>query len=75
MESDRRRFAELKAGDYPAWRDLTLAEIEDAGENEILNWLPLAGAMYETQQQPSYCEFMESWLMNSCKCVAIFPPH
>ena len=74
VESDRRRFAELKAGNYLAWRDLTLAEIEDAGENEILNWLPLAGAMYETKQQPSYCEFMESWLMNSCKCVAIFPP-
>ena len=74
VENDRRRFAELKAGDYLAWRDLTPAEIEDAGENEILNWLPLAGAMYETKQKPSYCEFMESWLMNSCKCVAIFPP-
>ena len=74
VESDRRRFAELKAGDYLAWRDLDLAKIEDAGENEILNWLPLAGAMHETQQKPSYCEFMESYLMNSCKCVAIFPP-
>lgn len=74
VDADRRRFAELKAGDYLAWRDLSLAQIEDAGENEILNWLPLAGAMYENSQRPSYCEFMESYLMNSCKCVAIFPP-
>ena len=75
VESDRKRFAELKSGDYLAWRDLGLDAIEDAGENEILNWLPLAGARYEMQQRPSYCEFMESYLMNSCKCVAIFPPH
>jgi len=74
VETDRKRYAELRAGNYLAWRDLQLAEIEDAGQNELLNWLPLAGAMYETGQKPSYCEFIESYLMNSCKCVAIFPP-
>ena len=54
--------------------DAASNQIEDAGENEILNWLPLAGAMHEARQKPAYCEFMESYLMNSCKCVAIFPP-
>ncbi len=74
VESDRKRFQELKSGNYTAWRDLTPAEIEDAGENELLNWIPLAGAMYELGQKPSYCDFVESYLMNSCKCVAICPP-
>ena len=74
VESDRKRFAELGAGDYRAWRNLTTAQIEDAGQNELLNWIPLAGAMHEANQKPNYCEFLESYLMNSCKCVAIFPP-
>jgi hypothetical protein len=74
VESDRARYRELKAGDFLAWRELKLTQLEDAGENELLNWLPLAGAMHEAQQPPSYCEFYESYLMNSCKCVAIFPP-
>jgi len=74
VDSDRQRFDELKSGNYTAWRDLTIDQIEDAGENELLNWIPLAGAMHELGQQPSYCDFIESYLMNSCKCVAIFPP-
>ena len=74
VESDRKRFEELSSGNFTAWRDLTLEEIEDAGEQEVLNWVPLAGAMYELGQQPTYCEFIESYLMNSNKCVALFPP-
>jgi len=74
VASDRKRFEELKSGNFTAWRDLPLETIEDAGEHEILNWIPLAGAMYELNQKASYCEFVETYLMNSCKCVAIFPP-
>src|SRR5262249_48040060 len=74
VESDRARFEGLRCGNCTAWRDLGLDQIEDAGENELLNWIPLAGAMHELHQMPSYCEFIESYLMNSCKCVAIFPP-
>ncbi len=73
VETDRKRFEELRSGNFTAWRDLTLDEIENAGENEILNWIPLAGAMHELGQTASYCDFIESYLMNSCKCVAIFP--
>lgn len=74
VPADRARFEELRSGNFTAWRDLRLSDIEDAGENELLNWIPLAGAMHELGQAPSYCEFIESYLMNSCKCVAIFPP-
>ncbi|HEX6511298.1 MAG TPA: extradiol ring-cleavage dioxygenase [Chloroflexota bacterium] len=74
VDTDRQRFEALRAGDYLAWRDIPLEELEDAGEHELLNWMPLVGAMHELGQQPSYCEFLESWTMNSCKCSAIFPP-
>src|SRR5579862_2970783 len=72
VASDRRHYEELKRGDYTAWRDLSLADIEDAGENELLNWVPLAGAMYELGVKPVHCEFLESYLMNSCKCCVLF---
>jgi hypothetical protein len=74
VATDKDRFAELKAGNYTAWRDLKSEDLEASGENELLNWIPLAGAMHELNQKPSYCEFIESYLMNSCKCVALFPP-
>jgi len=74
VETDRKRFEALRAGDYLAWRDLPLEELEQAGEHELLNWMPLVGAMHELGRKPSYCEFLESYLMNSCKCSAIFAP-
>jgi hypothetical protein len=74
VPTDRRRFKTLQAGDYLAWRDLTLGELEDAGEHELLNLMPVLGAMHELGQKASYCELLETYVMNSCKCNAIFPP-
>ena len=74
VEADHRRFEELRQGTYTAWRDLSLEGLEEAGQHELLNWIPLAGAMYELDQPPSMCEFLESYVMNSCKCMALFPP-
>lgn len=74
VPSDRQRFEELRSGNLTAWRDLDPATVEDAGEHELLNWIPMAGAMAELGQPPAWCEFVESYLMNSCKCVALFPP-
>jgi hypothetical protein len=74
VQADRRLFADLAEGRYEAFRDLTLAEVEDAGQNELLNWIPLIGAMHELGQLPSLCEFNESYVFNSCKVSALFPP-
>ena len=74
VDADRRRYQELKSANFTAWRDLTLAEVEDAGQHEILNWIPLLGATHELGQKPTVCEFLESYVMNSCKCIALFPP-
>jgi len=74
VPSDRMRFEELKAGDYLKWRDLSREELESAGQHELLNWVPMVGAMHELGQKPQWCELVESYLMNSCKCAALFPP-
>jgi hypothetical protein len=74
VAADKRRYEDLKAANYEAWRDLSLEEVEDAGQHELLNWMPLVGAMYELGQKPRLCEFLESYVMNSCKCLALFPP-
>ncbi|HLG69408.1 MAG TPA: extradiol ring-cleavage dioxygenase [Chloroflexota bacterium] len=75
VESDRRRFEDLRSGNYLALRKLTIAELEDAGEHELLNWMPLIGAMHELGQKPSFCDFLETYTLNSCKVNAIFPPN
>ncbi len=74
MPSDRARFAELAAGDYQAWRGLTPAALEEAGQHELVNWCPLMGAMDVLGQKPALSKLLESYLMNSNKCVAIMPP-
>ena len=74
MEADRQRYRDLKAANYEAWRDLSLAEVENSGQHEILNWMPLVGAMHELGHKPAVCDFLESYVMNSCKCIALFPP-
>jgi hypothetical protein len=74
VDSDRKRFEDLAAGRYEVFRDLPLAQIEESGQNELLNWIPLIGAMHELGQKPAFCDFMESYLMNSCKCNALFLP-
>lgn len=74
VASDHVRHAELAAGDYAAWRRLSIETLRDAGQHELLNWMPMLGAMHALGQKPAYCEFIESWLMNSDKCVAVIPP-
>ncbi len=73
-ESDRQRMEELAAGDYDAWRDVSIATIEDAGQQELLNWMCLAGAMEELDRKPEIVDYVETWIFNSNKCMAIFRP-
>lgn len=74
VESDRRRYDELSHGRLLDWAALDIAEIEDAGEHELLNWICLAGAMHEVGQSPTHTEFVETYVFNSTKCCAVFRP-
>jgi len=73
VESDRQYFEAMKVGDYALWRQTTTEEIEERGQQEMLNWFCLVGAMAELDRRPHYCAFVESWLCNSDKVFAAFP--
>lgn len=72
VETDRKRYEELKAGELWKWRGLTPEEIRDSGQHEILNWVCLAGAM--EGRAPDILAFADCYIFNSEKCVALFNP-
>jgi hypothetical protein len=70
-ESDRRLYSTLRSGDYRAWRDVPLESVEEAGQQEVLNWFPLAGAADHLGWKPVYTDLVETEIFNSNKCFAI----
>jgi hypothetical protein len=71
-DADRRMYAALEARDFGVWRDLPLDEVERSGEQEMLNWLPLVGAIDALDAQAGYLTFVESNLFNSNKCFGVW---
>ncbi|MEE8517825.1 MAG: extradiol ring-cleavage dioxygenase [Dehalococcoidia bacterium] len=71
-ESDKARYEELKAGNLEAWRNIPISQIEACGQQEMLNWMCLAGAMQELGKKPVHTEFVESYVFVSNKVVAHF---
>jgi hypothetical protein len=54
---------------------VTEAEVVDRGQQEVLNWWVLMGAMEELgHKQPAYHGYVESYVMNSNKCFAAWDP-
>jgi hypothetical protein len=74
IEADRARFEELRNGNYTAWRQVSTAQIEASGQQELLNWMCLAGAMEELGRKPEIVDYVESYVLNSDKCLALFKP-
>ena len=72
--ADRALYGALCSGDWQAWRDLDGARVEDAGQQEILNWSCLAGALSELGRVPAEHGFVDTWIFNSSKVFVIAPP-
>jgi hypothetical protein len=72
LESDRVMLEQLRAGDYAAWRNKPLAQMEQAGQQEVLNWTCLAGAMAELNYKANILDWVETWTFNAPKCMAVF---
>jgi hypothetical protein len=69
--ADRSHYDALVAGDFDRWRKTTTAEIEDAGQQELLNWFLLAGAADELGLGPPVeSTFVETHCFNSNKVFA-----
>lgn len=67
MQADMDLYEDLMAGRYSSWRDRTLEQIHDSGQQEILNWACLAGALDELGLKPHFGHFHETYIFNSPK--------
>ena len=74
VPSDRARFEELADSDFEAWSRISTEQIEDAGQQELLNWMCIAGAMQELDYKTEVIDYVETYIFNSNKCVALFKP-
>jgi len=74
-KSDAMMLKALEKGDYETWRNRTIEEVEAAGHHEMLNWHVLVGAMAELKRKPIINEYVETWIFQSDKCFAVFPPN
>jgi hypothetical protein len=71
VEADRARYEDLRDGRQASWKDLDLAQIEDSGQHELLNWVCLAGAITELGYQAEVLDFSETYIFNSSKCSIV----
>lgn len=72
MDADRRLYDQMVGGDYQALARNSLAEIEEAGQQETLNWFALFGAMQRAEQPLRWSTFVETYVFNSNKVFAIY---
>ena len=72
--SDRDLYRAMLDHDYAAWHGQTTRNFEDAGQQEVLNWCPLLGAMRELGARIEWSAFVETHLFNSNKVFAVYRP-
>jgi hypothetical protein len=70
--ADRRLYEALVASDWDSWRKVGVDDLELAGQQELLNWFALAGAMEEVGARPLWSELVETTVFNSNKVFAAF---
>ena len=74
IETDRARLKQVEEGREEEWKAVSVAEIEDAGQQELLNWVCGAGAMNELGQKAEVLDYLETYIFNSGKCLAVYRP-
>ena len=71
-ERDRRLYDAMVVHDHGYWRSRSLKEVEDAGQQEVLNWWALLGAMQALGAKLEWSEFVETHIFNSNKVFAVY---
>jgi hypothetical protein len=75
VEADRLRAQQIRDGREGEWKELTVAQIEDAGQQELMTWICVAGAMHELGQKGEVIDCVETaGVFNSGKCLAVRRP-
>ena len=63
-----------KGSKYRSMVSTPLADVVDAGQQEMLNWFCLMGAMSELNGKLTWSQFVETYVFNSDKVAAIYEP-
>ncbi|WP_020498672.1 hypothetical protein [Sciscionella marina] len=72
MDADRALYRALVDGDLDTWLRVRGDDLAAAGQQEMLNWFCLLGAMTEIEAPLSWSALVETYIFNSNKCFAIF---
>jgi Catalytic LigB subunit of aromatic ring-opening dioxygenase len=70
--ADRSLYRALVAGDFATWRSARTEEFEAAGQQELLNWCPMLGAMEALGARLDWSSFVETHIFNSNKVFAVY---
>ena len=71
IEADQKMFDAMVSGDYDVWRNVTGMEVEDSGQQEMLNWSCLVGAMSELNLSPAESKLVTTHIFNSNKAFLV----
>lgn len=74
VAADRRLYKAMQSGDFEYWRNYSLEQVEESGQQEILTWHSLLGAMKEIGAKLEYSDFVETGILNSSKVAAVYSP-
>jgi hypothetical protein len=72
LPSDREYYDALVEGDHRRWHDAELEQVEASGQQEMLNWFCLVGAVDEAALTRRWSTYVETCVFNSNKCFAVF---
>jgi len=70
--ADRVLYDALVSGDHTPWHEATLSSIERSGQQEMLNWFCLLGAVEEAGLRLTWSDYVETTVFNSNKAFATF---
>lgn len=75
VDADREMYHALIDGDLEVWRTRTLAQLDYAGQQELLNWYAMIGAMEELgRTRPDWSTMVETYVFNSSKIFTVYQP-
>jgi hypothetical protein len=71
-DSDLRLYGLLTDADWEAWQTTTTSDLIASGQQEMLNWFCMTGAIAELGLELSWSELVLTNVFNSNKCFAIY---
>lgn len=71
--ADKRLYEDMLHGSYDKISARSVTDLEESGQQEVLNWYVLFGAMQHLQRTPSWATLIETDIFNSNKAFAIYP--